>query len=825
MIEVLKNIIYLARRFRLATAFNLLGLIVAFASLYLMMVQISYQLTYNRSLDDCDLLYRIDTDFLNNNHLLSGSVFYPVANVLDSMDEVESFSLMYKISDDPVYASAFKRQFLSLDTEADGDSLVEFTWNSGCNDKAISTLTAQALSGNLVWPRSNLEYSRPGIIIPRSIARRYFGRVDVAGDSMINIYDGERYSWRVRGVYSDFPDNSELTNCVFEVMRDNEKDELKYSLAPNYTCIVKFKQVPDDVAALDTLLKQGILDMMEREGWENFADEAEMSVPALQRIVGSMNIRFTSLTDSYFETSASVSSGKSGFKVMYIVLAMACLLLIIIAAIHFLNFVLVESPMRVRGINTRLVLGAARRSLRQGIVLECVITAVFACCVALLLCAALLLSPVDRELIDGGLEMRYHVMLALLTLIIAIAVGIAAGFYPARFTTSFAPAMALKGNFGLTPGGHKLRKAIITLQLFITFLLGIYLGILLVEEHYIYSPIYQFDKDNVYQCNVPTTATDSIKQVLHKELTALPGVAGVSFSDGSMGLSDVHPAQLIENRGQVLSFDYNTVGSAYLLTMGIDVIEGRGFVASDTAAIVINQAAKRQWHWIGIGSRIPSLYGTDSLTVIGVCRDIRYNTTRLHSDQPFAFIIEPGSYRPCLNLRISDDGRSKQTLADANFILLQHFQQEAKELEPFDRKLEETYESEFRFFNWISMLSAICILITLIGVFCLTMFESEYRRKEIGIRKVAGAKTSEIVMMLCRQYVPLILASFAVAAPIAAYSGWHTLKHFAEHVPMRSLWWVFPVALLLVGSIVMTTILLQSWRTARENPAVSIKSE
>lgn len=823
MIEALKNITYLARRFKLATAFNLLGLIVAFASIFLMMVQISYQLTYNRGVDDCERLYRIDTDFLNNNHLMSGSVFYPIVNALDSMDEIESYSLMYKVSDDPVYASYFTQHFLNKDITEGKDSIMEFPWNGYCNEKAISTLTVKALSGEIEWKRDDPDPNRRGVIIPKSIAKKYFGRVDAARDTMIYIYNDDQITWSVRGVYEDFPDNSELPNSIYEVMRKEEKDVYRYNLSPNFRCIVKFKQVPDDIAALDTLLKQELLAMMEREGWENYASEAEMEVPFLQSITSSMNIKFTPLRSSYFETSASVSSGKSGFRVMYIVLAMSCMLLIIIAAVHFLNFILVESPMRVRGVNTRLVLGASRRTLRQGIVTECVITSVCACLIALLLCGILFLSPFINQLIDGGLNLSQYAMLALLTLVIASAVGIAAGLYPARFITSFSPAMALKSNFGLTLQGHKLRKAIITLQMFISFLLVIYLGILLVEEHYIHSSIYHYSKDKVYMCKVPFDSSDSIKREAHKELTALPGIEAISFTDGSMGLSDVHPTQLVLMGGNDMSYDYNTVDSSYLTTMGIEVIEGRSFNSCDTMSMIINETARRQWTGIHVGSKLPSLYSTDSLTVVGVCRDIRYNTTRLHSDKPFAFIIEPGTYRYNLNLRIQDGVSRDETLNDANRILLKHFPKGATPLESFDKKLEETYETEFRFFHWIFILSTVCLVITLIGVFCLTLFESEYRRKEISIRKVAGAKTGEIVNMLCRQYIPLILVSFAVAAPIATFSGWLTLKHFADHASIP--WWIFPLALALVGGIVMATILLQSWRTARENPAVSIKSE
>ena len=123
----------------------------------------------------------------------------------------------------------------------------------------------------------------------------------------------------------------------------------------------------------------------------------------------------------------------------------------------------------------------------------------------------------------------------------------------------------------------------------------------------------------------------------------------------------------------------------------------------------------------------------------------------------------------------------------------------------------------------IYYLSVICLITTLIGVLCLTMFDTEYRRKEIGIRKVAGASTGEIIMMFCRHYGKLILISFAAAAPIALISGYLTLEYFAEHTAIP--WWAFPVGLLLVGSVTLATVALQSWRAARENPVNSLKTE
>ena len=140
-----------------------------------------------------------------------------------------------------------------------------------------------------------------------------------------------------------------------------------------------------------------------------------------------------------------------------------------------------------------------------------------------------------------------------------------------------------------------------------------------------------------------------------------------------------------------------------------------------------------------------------------------------------------------------------------------------------DQDLEDTYQEEFRFIRQVLLFSVICLIITLIGVFCLTLFETEYRRKEIGIRKVFGSTEEEILALLSRRYLVLLLISFLFAAPIAWYIGTQWLQSFAERTPIY--WWLFPLALAVVLVITLATVCIQGWRAATENPVNSIKTE
>ena len=815
MTEVFRNIFYFAKRFKVPSYLNLLGLVVAFSSFYLMMSQIIYQVTYNHDVDDYKLIYRLDTDYMVKENDFHNNIHYPFTRALDSLPQVESVSVISYVFDNDFFPNFYNISFRNKDGER-MKSPCYF-----CNKTALSTLSSKKLSGDIEL--KDHESSTMNVVIAESIAKQYFGKTDVANDTMwLDREDGgQAQGLLVRGVYKDFPSNSELKNGIYIYMGGEEY--LKHNFNVTFSCYVKFKQKPKDIEALNRKLNRAVYNMMEKDGWENYA--ATNEVPDYKRGIKNTHFRFTPIAYSYFERGID-NSGEYGYKAMFIVLALACLLLIILAINHFLNFTIVQSPMRVHSMNTRLVLGATRQQLRLGIFAECIVISIIACFIALMLCSALASMPVVEKLIDGDISPLNHWALSLSMFILAAAVGIAAGTYPAFFVTSFVPAMALQGNFGLTPQGNKLRKTVLCIQLFASSLMVIYMGILIDEHRFIFKSSYGFNKNQVLISTLPLEIEGDVdvKKELYEELMALPGVKSVSWSDGTMGLSDVHYKHGINVNNQNLVLEFSAVDTAYLRTMGIKVIEGRDFIATDTAAIIISKSAQQQWKWIKIGMRIPFNGARDSVTVVGVCEDTRYNTTRLQSNQPFSFVTTKktiGMFN--LFLSVNKDADLDNVRQQANAILHEHFDKEARSLMSYDKKLEESYDNELRFFKWFYFICVVFMVITLIGVFCMTMFETEYRRKEIGIRKIAGARTGEVVWMMCRQYIPLVLISFVLATPIAVYCGEKTLDYFADHVGIH--WWTIALSLALVGAITLGTIALQCWRIARENPVNSIKTE
>ena len=141
----------------------------------------------------------------------------------------------------------------------------------------------------------------------------------------------------------------------------------------------------------------------------------------------------------------------------------------------------------------------------------------------------------------------------------------------------------------------------------------------------------------------------------------------------------------------------------------------------------------------------------------------------------------------------------------------------------FDTMLETTYQTERNLTTLITLFSLLAVFISVVGVFGMVVFDSEYKRKEIGIRKVLGSTTAEILVLFNKGYVKVLALCFLLAAPCAWYGIHVWLQNFAYKIPIY--WWVFPVAFLLISLITVATVTYQNWHAANENPVNSIKSE
>lgn len=774
----MKTFLYMFRRYRIATLLNLFGLSVAVATFYLFMTQVIYNRTYNHNINDYEHVYRLEIygNLFGDNW--GCTICRPFASMLKDVPQVKSV----------VYYCPYIN---NADIKVNNRTITVPVVN-------MSKSGIEFFTGKLIFGSSKAWGTGATAIVNRSTAEKMFGTANAAGKTFeINTDDGGMKPVTVVGVSEDMPDNCTIPNGMY--LCDDESGMTDWSEWSYYVYMrLDNGASPEKVVRG---LKQGF---MKAHGISP-KDEKEFDKQ--------MKFRITSVDDVYFSGLAPQDKGN---RSLVDVLTVASVFVLFIALLNLLNFSLSEVPMRMRGINTRRVMGASVGGLRLKMIMESVLFAFVGLLVGVLLVVAFQRSEACMKLVSGDISFSAHWLLVAVMAASALVVGALAAVVPAFYSTSFAPALVLKGSFGLSPRGRQLRLAIMAVQFCVAFVLAIYIGVMSSQSSYIFNCDYGFNKNEVFYTKLSEEAKAK-RETIRTELKKLPFVESVGFAQSAIGTSDQYMGW---GRGddehqmslQVLPCDYE-----YPQTMGLKIQEGRNFNEADmkTGAYVLNKAAMQQYKWLAVGDSIgrQNEWGpTSNYLIVGVCNNFKLKSMRNDNSRvAVAFIIfgpdmeQWGDRCNQVFVRVAkgqDKVEAKRRITD---VLNRLDASQKYEMNFLDNDLQQTYVEEFRFISQVKFFAIICIIITVIGVFSLTMFETEYRRKEIGIRKVMGSSVGSIVRLFAMRYTVPLVVSFVVAAPVG--------------------WWLFPLSFVGVSAVVIATVVAQSWRVATQNPVESIKTE
>ncbi|MCD7977651.1 MAG: FtsX-like permease family protein, partial [Tannerellaceae bacterium] len=637
------------------------------------------------------------------------------------------------------------------------------------------------------------------VLLPESIARKLFINKSAIDKQLL----WEDKIYYVSGVYKDFPVNSSVKNSIYFSMQDENKESWGNS---NYQVYVLLDQAEN----AETVIENYKTNFNEASVKERFGDYA-----------GQVNVRLTPFHDLHYIKHVDYDPIEKSSQQTIAVLFAIAIVLIIIASINFTNFSMALTPMRVKSINTQKVMGADTGMLRNALLSEA-----FAICILSYLLSLGLVWGFShtslRTLVDGSTAFSDHSGLILITGGIALLVALVAGLYPSHYITSFSPALVLKGNFGLSAKGRTLRSLLIGFQYVSSFALIIGAIFMYLQNNFMQTTSLGYTTNQLIITN-PNSTIHKNRQAFVNELQSFAGVEAVTFSSFLLSSSDRYMGWGREYKDGHINFQCLPVDTSFLHVMDIPLLEGRNFRPSDEAteggAMVFNERAKIEYN-MEVGDKI------GSTEVIGFIPDVKFASLR-QEVEPMAFYVwgtqNWGQQPNYAYIKINAGTDLRSAMHHVNETLSKFDPGYPFESRFFDNVLQRLYEKETKMTTLITLFSLLAIFISIVGVFGLVIFESQYKMKEIGLRKVMGSSTREILIMFNKVYLRILIICFILAAPIGYLAVRNWQQNFAFRVPLY--WWVFVLAFLLIAVITVITVTFQNWRAANSNPVESIKVE
>lgn len=805
-----RNFLTTLRRYKISSLLNVIGLTLAFTAFYVIMTQVWWELGYNRSLHEADRIYLVENEDWYEPGKWSSWLNRPVPErVIASTAGVEVGGCMW------------------------GGFGSGTCWTSNEPSFGYNKFSASCGSVSLpfldVFAFRSVEGDVHDIGKPKSVivSREAAERMRVGVGSLIWVDTDEPQpdgAMEVVAVFEDFPDNSLLGEC--EVVKNLGETNLYTTSEWSFNYFVKFRPGadPDEFARQWTNVNQE----MQREAAEKRAAAGDAADDDESGIYG---VRLSPVSELYFESDSQAPCRQGSVVTTYTLLGIA-VLVIVLAFINFVNFFFALVPVRIRTVNTFKVFGAPASSLRFNFVFEAFGLVLIALLAAWYVSFALQ-GTEFASYISASLALSQNLEVVGLVAVVAFVMALAASLYPAWYITSFAPALVVKGSFGGTRSGRRLRTLLLGVQFFISIGLIIATSFIRLQHDYMMHYDMGFDKENLLAVRLSERGASSY-DALRQKLLSDPQVKDVTgatsrlVSVGRMGWGR-------EFKGRQVAFQSYVVQPDFLRVMGIPITDGRDFLESDfdkeLGTMIFNEAARREFE-MQVGDRINGFVSPDE-QIVGFCADFNFKPLQ-YGVSPFCFYLLPKKIQQENYWHLPHVVYVRMTPGADIAAVTAHIRRCIAEVDPrtepgdivvrvFDEELGLEYDNERKLTAIVGLFALLAVVIALMGVFGLVLFETQHRRREIAVRRVMGASRGEILAMFNRRYVMLVAVCFVLAVPVSIWAVRHWLAGFAYAVPLY--WWVFALALAGVLAVTALTVTVRSWRAVNENPAESVKSE
>ncbi len=778
----LKRIFKSVLRYKMSSGLTLLSLVTAFTGIIILTLYVSWEKSFDTFHENADSVYRLETVLYDDNvpALMSKTI-------RENVPEVEQIT-----------ALAVNRG--KITTPKLNETNVNFVESSVFVEEGFFDI----FTFPLIMGKKETALKEPhSAVISESLSQKLFGGANPVGENIIV----QGITYKVTGLMKDFPRNSSFrTNCLLSFSTHIEESSLDYFNVWDEWGFTVFMKLQPGVSSETVAKKISKIDVISgQEELKNLAGQNNASCTIFLR----------PLKQIHFAPGAI--NGVN--PVILDVFILMILILSVMGAVNFINFATSQAPLRAKALSVSRFLGGRRISAMGQLIAESVILSLVAMAVSFLIYK---ISYRSIESLFGisGLDMEGRSVFILVFALFAVVFGIIAGLYPSRYVTSPPLAQSVKGNIHFSGKGKSFRNLLATVQF--VFTIGLIASSFIIEKQLSYWRNFDIgiDKEHVVYINT-TGAIKEHYQAFAGELMKDKDITGYTYTQFIPGNVEMGWGTVID--GQNIQMKCWPVDEHFLDFFGIEIEEGRKFgynENSDINAFILNRKGVEKFGWDNVLERQVTGFGFAYSPIVGVSKN--FNFSSLASEvEPMVFWRTNGR-KDKLLLRLSP-GNYTQTVAYIKDIASKFDPKNPVDVKFLDDSLNELYNNEEKTARFVEFVALWTILLSVIGLLGLVVFISRDRIKEIGIRKVNGAKITEILTMLNKDFVKWVAIAFVIATPVAWYAMHKWLENFAYKTTLS--WWIFALAGLLALGIALLTVSWQSWRAATRNPVEALRYE